>query len=392
VVSETPAPRARSSRLKTSARFLFRSLGLRGPSFLLAFLAITVGATVTATMLNLKSDLAAKMSKELRRYGPNLLLTPRAEGAATLDESEVRRVAGAAPLLLAPGSVETAPDALPGAGSATIVGCDFEALRRLNPSWGVAGTWPAAGAAPAPDAAQPCVIGAALAARAGVNVGETATVSVGSIDIALRITGIVSTGEAEDEELFVSLPVLQRATGRTGRVSLAALAVDGGEEAVIRAGGVAEAMVRDAVARPLRPIAAAQGAVLGKLDRMMALLTTLILLLTGLCLVTTLMAMVVEREEEIGILRSMGARDGEILKMFSAEVGLLGLFGAFAGLGLGALAARQIGWHLFGAAITARAGIVPAVVAVSLGLCLVAVLLPLRRALAVQPATALRGE
>ena len=64
-----------------SARFLLRSLSLRGSSFLLALLAIVMGATVTSTMLTIRADLTAKMSRELRRYGPNLLVTPREQGS-----------------------------------------------------------------------------------------------------------------------------------------------------------------------------------------------------------------------------------------------------------------------------------------------------------------------
>jgi ABC-type antimicrobial peptide transport system permease subunit len=91
-------------------------------------------------------------------------------------------------------------------------------------------------------------------------------------------------------------------------------------------------------------------------------------------------------------MRSIGAGDGEIRMMFLGEVSLLGILGGAAGLGLGALAARLVGSRLFGAAIEPRAGVIPVVLAISLALCWSAVLLPLRRALAVQPAAALRGE
>src|SRR5438876_3620452 len=152
-----------SSRAVTSARFLLRSLSLRGPSFLLALLAVTVGATVATTMLNLKLDLRSKMSRELRRYGPNLLLVPAPEGpaggiASTLDEAEARALpsrlgapeALVSPLLLASAGVAAtdaggAPAARPVA--AATVGADFDLLRRLNPSWRVEGRWPAPGEA-----------------------------------------------------------------------------------------------------------------------------------------------------------------------------------------------------------------------------------------------------
>ncbi len=415
-------PRARrGSRIRTSARFLLRSLSLRRSPFLLALLAITVGATVIATMLNLEAGLAAKMSRELRRYGPNLLVMPvpdasRWTGTPTLEEDSARGLAArlggvntvVAPLLIAAGTI-TLPDAERGPGgrrggapgAAAIVGADLEALRGLYPSWRVEGAWPATGTATAATGgtgadsspgASPCLLGAALARRAGVTPGRSVVLRVGGNEQTLVVAGVVSTGEAEEEQVFVTLKVLQEMTGLAARVSLVAVSVDGGVEAVARAGRAAQAAIGGSVARPLPQIAASQGAILGKLNRMMILLTAVVLGLTGICLVTTLMSMVIEREGEIGLIRSLGGGDGEILKMFVGEVVILGLLGTLAGLVFGAAGARLIGARLFGTAIEARAGVVPTVLGASLALCLVAVLVPLRRALAVQPAAALRGE
>ena len=400
--------------LMMSARFLSRSLRLRAGSLVLALAAIIVGAAVSATMLNLRADLGSKLSRELRRYGPNLILTPDAAHpgasaqpveaagaiAATLDEAAVRAVRDPepSPLLIAAGEVtareRTSAAASPGVAStraagagaaAAIVGADFAALRRLNPSWQVEGAWP--------EGAGACLVGAALALRAGmVPGGETAIGVAGTSERMLLVAGVVSTGEAEDDQIFVPLALAQEMTGLAGRLSLATYAVDGGTEAVARAAARLEAGVPGSSARPLRPIAAAQGAILGKLNRMMLLLTAVVLTLSALCLTTTLMGMVVEREPEIGLMRSLGAGDGDVLRIFLGEVTLLGLAGGAAGVLLGAAGARVIGARLFGAAIEARPAMAPLVFLIALLVCWAAVLLPLRRALAIQPAAALRSE
>ena len=387
-------------RWVTSARFLLRSLNMRGPAFLLAFLAVTVGSTVTATVLNLKAGLQEKMSRELRAYGPNLLIVPRAgvaqdEGesaqdagpaaSATLDEQSL----GAVPAAL--GSRVTVVPVLIAGGTAaghaaTIVGADFERLRRLYPGWRIEP------APQAPPAGPACVLGAALARRAGKRPGEQIDIGTGIRPATLPIAGVLSTGESEDEQVFVPLAFLQDRLDRPGRVSFAALSIDGGVSEVERAGAAIDRSLPRAQARPLRAIAMAQGAILDRLDRMMLLLTLVILVLSGLCLVTTLMSMVVERESEIGLARAIGAGDGEIFRMFLSEVGLLGVLGAFAGLLFGAGVTRLIGRGLFGAAIHARLSVVPIVLGLSMVICLIAVYVPLRRALAIQPAAALRGD
>ena len=384
--------------LLMSVRFLSRSLRLRAPTLLFALLAVTVGTTVAATMLNLQADVAAKMSRELRRFGPNLILTPAPDRpAATLDEGVVRGAAGltGSALLVAEGDVSDGAGGR--AAPAPVIGADFASLRRINPSWRVDGSWPGAGGS--------CLVGTALAARAGLAPGAGARVVLaaaparnaaapmqGTDGLTLRVAGILSTGEAEDDQIFVPLEALQESTGLGGRVSLVAYAVDGGVQGVDGAARALHAAVPGSAARPLRPIAAAQGLILGKLDRMMVLLTSVVLILSALCLATTLLAMVVEREAEIGLMRSMGAGDGDVVRMFLGEVSLLGLAGGVLGLFLGALGSRLVGERLFGAAVDPRLQVVPMVLLTALLVCWVAVLVPLRRALAIQPAAALQGE
>jgi putative ABC transport system permease protein len=302
-------------------------------------------------------------------------------------------VPGVAPMLIAAGTLAGADHERRQA--AGIVGADLVALEALNPSWRVRGAWPEAAAPPSPAQVPPApgaMVGAAIAARAGLEPGGAATFALSSATLPLIVTGIVATGEAEDEQVFVPLAALQAASGLPGRVSLAAAAVDGGVAAVEGAAARLERAVPGSVARPLRPIAAAQGAVLGRLERMMLLLTLVVLVLSGLCLTTTLMAMVVEREPEIGLLRAMGAGDRDVLRMVVGEVTLLGLAGGLLGSLLGAAGARFIGTGLFGAAIDPRAAVVPWVLSIALAVCWASVVVPLRRALAIRPALALRAE
>jgi len=384
-------------RIRTSARFLLRSLSLRHTSFLLALLAVTVAATLTATLLGLRADLKLKMSSELKGFGPNVLLAP-SEGAlpATLEQSrivalrEVLRGEAFPPetevsgLLLAAGRLRRA-DGGSHWEEATLVGADFATLPRLNPSWKLEGAWPAV-------SGDGCVLGVSLASRLRLAPGASTEVSTGSTLRNCVVSGLLATGESEDEELFLPLGALQDALGMAGRVSLAALSVGGGASQAVRAARAAERAVPGSQARVLWQVASAQGALLGKLDRLAVSLSAAVFLLCGLCVMTTLMFIVLEREPEIGLMRSLGAGDGEILLMFLGEVTLMAVLGAAAGTLLGLGTARLVGLQLFGTPATPRLEIVPAVLALSLAICWTSLLIPLRRALTIQPADALRGN
>ena len=376
------------SRWRVALRFLIRSLDLRAAGFTLALLAVTVGAAVTTTTFSLRADLAPKMMRELRSYGPNLLVSPplTADGIAPdLDERWVDGIAGRAPagvevivspILLTGGTADGEP--------VTLVGSRFEPARALAASWRIEGAWPDDDG---------CLVGRRVARDLHLSVGEPLQLRVtGGSGGELTIRGIAETGEGEDDQVLVPLTWLQAASGRAGRVSLAALGVAGDAGAVEAFAASLEAAAPGAVeARPLLQVSRAQGALLGKLSRMMALITAVVLILAAMCAMTTLMSIVVERESEIGLMRSMGASDGEVLLMLLGEATILGLLGGTLGLGLGWLDARWIGMQLFGTSVPLRAAVIPVVLGITLALCWLAVILPVRRALRVQPAAALRS-
>ncbi|HET8946952.1 MAG TPA: hypothetical protein VFQ07_08210, partial [Candidatus Polarisedimenticolia bacterium] len=167
-----------------SARLFGRSLGRRGATFFVALVAVAGGSAVAATMLTLKADLRAKMTRELRRYGENLAIVPAEDRpGATLDEAAVRRALGdaAAPVLLARGEVAPAGPREPATGDGAsaaahdpatgegvaVLGVDFAAHRRLHASWRVDGDWPQGG--------DEALLGAAAARRLGLGPGDRAT-------------------------------------------------------------------------------------------------------------------------------------------------------------------------------------------------------------------------
>jgi len=381
-------------RFRTSARFLLRSLSLRHTSFLLALLAVTVAATLAAALLGIRADLQAKMSGELKGFGPNVLLMARAgarpSGASPVSElNEALHRAGfpddtgIAGLLLVSGRLRAEGE--DDGEESTFLGADFAALQRINPSWQLAGAWPSGDAAG-------CVIGAELAARHELRLGDSVELALLSAVRRCRISGLLTTGESEDEELLLPLAQLQEAVGDPGRLSLIALSVGGGAAEATRAARVAARALPQFRAKVVRQVAEAQGALLKKLDRLAVSMSVTVFVLCGLCVMTTLLSIVLERENEIGLMRSLGAGDGEIFVMFLGEVTLLAALGAALGVLLGSGAGRLIGRHLFGGPSALHLATAPAVFGLALLICWISVLLPLRRALTIQPADALRGN
>src|SRR5260370_19128983 len=53
---------------------------------------------------------------------------------------------------------------------------------------------------------------------------------------------------------------------------------------------------------------------------------------------------ILERRREIGVLKALGATDGDVRSLFFAEAGAMGLFGGILGVALGWLIGQALTW------------------------------------------------
>jgi putative ABC transport system permease protein len=77
-------------------------------------------------------------------------------------------------------------------------------------------------------------------------------------------------------------------------------------------------------------------------DVLLAAVGAVALLVAGLGIINTLLISVLERTQEIGICKAIGASDGDLVVLFLTEAGIIGLLGSLGGLALG----RGICWLL----------------------------------------------
>jgi putative ABC transport system permease protein len=418
-----------SSEIKVRAeerRSLFwqvwwRSLTVKRPQAALAVGSMVVGAAVASMLLNLYGDVRRKMTQEFRAYGANILITPRRlaepltlsharapqpdsdsiaevfdEGVASRLEPFLKQASGraAVPLLYAVVRLKRLPPELRLAEFQNLVavGVDFAALNQLYPSWKVQGG--------SRDFTSGALLGAHAASQLHLSPGDSiqlerlssAPESSLPPGPSYHVTGVVSTGASEDDQVFVPLSSLQKLAGLGGKISVVELSVPGETGEIETAVKQLGETLPGVEVRPLRQIVYSSGKVLGAIRWMMLSLTALIVIIIALCVMATMTAIVLERRKEIAVMKALGAGDRLLMELFLTEAAGLGLVGALIGFGAGVALAEWVARQLFDVSLTPSGWTFPAVLLSGAFVAVGATLLPVRMVRRVETAAVLRGE
>lgn len=363
-----------------------RALRLRLQRVSVVFAALTVGATIITALSAVWFDINTKMSEELRTFGANFYVGPghgasmaQPELQSILDRAPDGLVRGASPWLYGMARTELE--------KVVIVGVWFESLPKLVPYWQVTGDWIGVSFDD-----RSTMVGIKLAKRLNLNVGDSVTLVDGDLRKSLKVKGIVEAGDATDNMLIVSLDLAQAWLNQPGKISQGLLSVSNDVGQVERYATTLSQQYPDLVIRPIRKVSASEGQVLDKIKGLMGLVSVVILALSSLCVNTTLMAIVGERAKEFALQKALGASNGDITRQMLLETGIIALAAVVSGWILGWLLAQLLGLTVFNATIALRLPVLPLTLILSLLVAMLAAVVPVRRAIGVEPAKVLKGE
>jgi putative ABC transport system permease protein len=385
------------------ARIVWKMLrGGKGRIFV-ALLAVTSGAAVISALLNVQFDMQHKLAEEFRTLGANIVIAPRSGAQATNLGNSPSAGTAAVPILLNESSIESGldanrtPDVVASApflfvvaranGTPVVVaGTWLDQTSRLNPTWKLDGSW-----ITSRDDQTQCLIGRSVAQQFQLAPGGQLTLAYLGRTAQLRVAGIIDSGAAEDDQVFVNLPVAQTLAGTPGGIGLWQLSVSGTSAGI---GAYAErlaAALPGASVKPIREVTEAEGNLLHRTRLLIASMVALILVLTALCVLATMAALAMERREDVGLMKALGGSIARIVSLFLAEVSVLGAAGGLIGCLIGIVLAQWMGQRVFDTSIAPRWEIFPLTIAMMIAVALAGAL-PLRLLGKVKPAVILRGE
>jgi len=414
-------------------RLVYESFRRQKRRKLLAGIAITLGVAVATAMIAVATDIGDKINREMRSLRANLIVTPQEDtldleiggvnlkppsDGAFLNEADLPKIKGTfwqhnivgfSPML--PVTVN-----IPDAGNVTLLGTYFSKPLAFGKQefttgvlithgwWKVNGSWPA-------DNSQDVLLGQCLAAQLDRKPGDAISIA----GQQHRVSGILSTGDAEDQEIVAPLALAQQVLRRPGavrRVYLSALTKP--EDALARRDPKTmppemydrwycspyvqsiSYQLQEAIphshAEQIRQVEQTEGTVLTRIKGLMLLVTLAALFASALAVSAAMATAIFERRAEVGLMKALGGANAPIAALFFTEAALLALIGGATGYIAGIFLAHQIGRAIFDSQISVQPVLFPVILAIAIAVTFAGSAAAIRKAVLFDPVFALRGE
>ena len=364
-------------------RLLKQALLQKKAKTLIILLAVTIGASVVAALLNLQIDLRSRMNRELRDYGPNVVIQPEINGGTispdfitNLEASPLmQKVIAHTPQFILPVEIQRR--------AVLLVVVNIQAYQKLYPSQ----EWSLRKEVKGSDA---IFIGKRLASKLGARSLTQLAVRMENREFDLPVGGLVESGELEDDQVFMDLATAKRLGITAGGYNSVLLSVLGELPDVENEFSSLVQNNPGVQYKVIRKIAAAETTILDKLSRLMGLVILLIFIILFFCIHTTVSAILLSRQSEIALLRVLGAKRKQITVLVTSELLVLGLVGGVCGYVFGMIMAQVLGKVLFQSFVTPNVIVFLITLFFSLILLTASSLLPISRAVNRQAALVLK--
>lgn len=424
-------------------RMVFRALGRQKKKMLMIAFTIALGASLATAMLNVMFDVGDKVNQELKTYGANIRVVPQSASLLTeefgfddnisqfLKEDELGKIKT---IFWAFNIVDFAPyfessAYLKDGQKVPVAGTWFKkhlelptgetldtGMTAMKTWWSVQGSWLDNG----DDTG--AMVGSAFSKTNGITVGDTISL-FRKADGKQRgqtwiVKGIFDSGSDEDEKIYITIKSAQKLFEKPGLVTsmeVSALTTPDNDLARRAAQDPSslnrndwdtwyctayvssicyqiQEVISNSCAKAVRQVAESEGAILNKTQLLMLLITILSLIGSALGISNLVTASVMERAQEIGLLKAIGAHDAPISILVLTEILITailgGIIGYFAGLGF----AQIIGQSVFDSAINIKATVIPLVAILIFVVTMAGSVPSIKLLLSLKPAEVLHGR
>ncbi len=420
-------------------RMVFRALVRQYKKMLMIAFTIALGASLATAMLNVMFDVGDKVNQELKTYGANIRVVPQSASllkdmyglddasSQYLREDELGKIKT---IFWSFNIVDFAPFI------ESNVKLDDGLERKLIGTWcqhhlelptgetldtGMAAMkswWTVEGGWLAEDSDSGIMVSKIYSKAHEKKIGDKLSVSYGDKTKTFTIEGIFDAGGEEDEYLYVNHASAQELFDKQGLISsieVSALTTPDNDLARQAAQDPSslnradwdtwyctayvssicyqiQEVISNSVAKAVRQVAESEGAILNKTQLLMMLITVLSLIGSALGISNLVTASVMERSQEIGLLKAIGAHDAPISWLVLTEIIITAVVGGLVGYFIGLGFAQIIGQSVFDSAINIKPTVIPLVAILIFVVTMAGSLPSIRLLLSLRPAEVLHGR
>ncbi len=351
--------------------FVFRNISIRKGRFFIATAAVALMVSVLTAFVVLSTGIRDKMSKELQSYGANMIIT-QSSGLPLSEEvkkqiSSLEHVRGYKGHIYGTLSV--------GGHLIEVIGVKKEDFigARIDGSF--------------PSGEREVALGTRLSEALGITKGQS--LKEDKTGMTFRVSGIFEKGSKEDSSLVMPLKNARRLFNIDGYSALL-LNVDTRYMDNVRA--EIKRLFPSLKVTTVRQVALAEQRLLRKIELLMVVVSVVVVFSAAITMGSTVGANIIERMEEIGLMKALGAMASEVRNFFLYEALISGIVGALSGSLLGIGVAELVSRTAFNSFVSVELKWLPLLILAGVLIAISATYIPVRRATAMRPSHILRGE
>lgn len=346
--------------------------------FLILLGALSLSATLAVSLVAISIGMREKIGQSLQIYGANLILLPRFQevGSGEISLGEYKSFLKTDEVEGLLKEVPSVEEFFPrwekrvniGGREVLVLGMKEEEMRKAR--WRIEGRSPLK---------KEVILGKDLAQYLSRKIGDEV-----SVFGKRKISGFVETGGKEDEAIIIPFSEVSGGEASYYLLRTAPLKTEEVQRKI-------KSLLPQVEVKTLRQVAQAEENLLNKVTMLIFVVAMGVVLASAIAVENTLSLMVIERREEIGVLKALGATPSFISFYFFLEAFSVSLMSGFVGLILGGGVAEVMALSVFREWIFIPWQTIPVSLGLSLGIVLFSSFLPLCQASKVEAQAILKG-
>jgi len=380
----------------------------RRTKLLVGVLGVVIAASAIVAVITTFTAATDSLYDESGKFGANIIIRPQTnsipliEGSTTvgsistgenyIDESKlpnIYTIENSANLaVVSPRLYGIANIGISSSSPVILMGVDPKEEPKIKAWWKLDGRWISAEDGERTEV----MLGSDIAKPLGLVVGSTITLTNGNNSVDGNVVAVIeTTGGSEDGYIITSLKTAQYLFDNEGKISsieVRALCNDCPVEEMSRQ---IETALLNVEARAMSQIVLSEMALIKRTRSSAMAVSIITLLVSALTVASTMLASVNEKLKEIGIMRAVGASDIQIVFMLLFEGAIIGAIGGSVGFVLGTLVSFVAAPLLLSVTPSPIWILLPAAAGVSITVGMVASVIPVKRAVSIDPAEVLRS-